>query len=306
MSEPDLVTAHLGDEDVLATVNLSGEDRLFITPTRSLLYEAEGLISDESVSEFSHDIESIAVSRGRRKTTIELNYPLDGTKTFRVPNRTLDSVLHYLVAGVLNARSITNPGEIVRAVYLFNELTVVITSERVVTNVGASVWDQDHDEYPYGDLTGLEFEEGDVATQIVMYVNGRSQRIKAPKSEAKRVSHELRQAVFEYFDVSSMPELGDVLQDDTNDASDKPSEYPFEDAVEPLNVSSTDQSSDDAVVAVDREEETAPGRAESADALDDIEDALTDLQEAIEHQRNLLAAQEKAIEHLVESLSQHR
>lgn len=306
MNEPDLVTARLEDEDAIATVNLGGDDQLIITPTRSLLYEAEGLISDESVTEYPHEIQRIAVSRGRRKATIELTYPLEGTKSLRVPKSSLDSVIHYLLAGVLNARSITNPGEVVRAVYLFNELTVIVTSERVVTNVGTSVWDDEYDEYRYADLTGMEFEEGDVATQIVLYVNGRSQRIKAPKSQAEKVRHELQSAVFEYFDVSTRAELVELFDDPVSEEGEEvgDSSYPFDDAVDPLGAISDD---DESAAVVEMDEAADPQRLDEEvigeATVREIEQALTEMQTAIDRQQELLDAQQRAIDDLVETIS---
>lgn len=313
MSESDLVAERLGDEDILATVTLSGDDKLVITPSRSLLYEAEGLISDESVTEYPHRIESISLSSGRRKSTIELTYPLEGTKSIRVPKASVESVLHYLLAGVLNARSITDPGEVVRAVYLFNELTVIITSERIVTNVGTSVWDEDHDEYRYDDLSGLEFEEGDVATQIVLYVDGRSQRIKVPKSRAKKLRHELREAVFEKFNISSMTELSEVLDDTdgstTEDSTE--SEYPFDDVVEPLASTTSDTEPQESSEVVDLEEPLLSTEETSSASIDnetraEIEPILEDLEQSIDEQRALIATQVEAIEELIETISNDR
>lgn len=314
MSEPDLVAAQLDDEDVLATVPLSGEDQLIITPTRSLLYEAEGLLSDESITEYPHDIKQIGVSRGRRKATIELSYALEGTKSLRVPKASIESVLHYLLAGVLNARSITNAGEVVRAVYLFNELTVIVTSERVVTNVGTSVWDEDHDEYRYDDLTGLEFEEGDVATQIVLYVNGRSQRIKAPKSQAEKLRHELREAVFDYFDVSSNAALSEIFEDPTApEDNSSGSEFPFDDAVEPLAMRDPEEdeeavvTSDDEYIGTPLDESETSADHQQAGGLSDerrreIDAALRELQATIEEQQAVLEAQQSAVDAIIESL----
>ena len=303
MEEPDLVTARLEGEDVLATVNLAGDDQLFITPTRSLQYEAEGLISDESVTEYPHEIQRISVSRGRRKATIELSYPLEGTKSLSVPKNRLDSVIHYLLAGVLNARSITNPGEVVHAVFLFNELTVVVTSERVVTNVGTSVWDDEYDEYRYADLTGLEFEEGDVATQVVLYVNGRSQRIKAPKNQAEKLRHELREAVFEYYDVSSMGELGEAFDDPTTEIEEDSSEFHFDDAVKPLAFEQEGDSEATVETSAQREPSEQTTTQLRADTQREIESAIADLQTAIDEQRALLEEQQAAVDDLVETLT---
>ena len=305
MNEPDLVTARLEDEDVLATVNLAGDDKLIITPTRSLLYEAEGILSDESVTEYPHDIQQINVTRGRRKATIELTYALEGTKSLRVPKSSLDSVIHYLLAGVLNARSITNPGEVVHAVYLFNELTVVVSSERLVTNIGTSVWDDEYDEYRFEDLTGLEFEEGDVAMQVVLYVNGRSQRIKAPVSQAEKIRHDLQSVIFDYHGVSTMAELVDLFDGPVTDESESVDEagYPFDEAVEPLAFDGEDDLEAVEVTPETTATETDQVREET---LAEIEDALAELQQSVTNQKRLLDEQERTIDELVDRLGNNR
>ena len=81
MSQPEIVQADLDDEDVVARVDLGGEDELYVTPTRTLLYRAEGLLSDESVEEYPHEAERVTVSEGRRKAKVTLDYGLDGEKT---------------------------------------------------------------------------------------------------------------------------------------------------------------------------------------------------------------------------------
>ncbi len=67
MSVPGIVQSTLDDEEIAAEVSLGGEDTLFITPTRTLVYRAEGLLSDESVDDFPHDADRLTLSEGRRK-----------------------------------------------------------------------------------------------------------------------------------------------------------------------------------------------------------------------------------------------
>jgi len=109
MSLPETVQATLGGESVAARVDLGGEDLLLVTPTRTIVYRAEGLLSDEAVEEFPHDAEYVGVSEKRRKSKITLDYGLDGERSFTVPTKQLDQVLHPVLAGVLNAAAITDP-----------------------------------------------------------------------------------------------------------------------------------------------------------------------------------------------------
>jgi len=111
MSLPELVRGELGEERPVARVHLGGDDELFVTPTRTLVYRAEGLLSDESVEEHDHDAERVAVSESRRKAKFTLEYGLDGEASFSVPKGKLDEVLHPVLAGVLSASGLLNADE---------------------------------------------------------------------------------------------------------------------------------------------------------------------------------------------------
>lgn len=208
MSVPGLVEAALGDESVAATVDLGGDDALFVSPTRTLVYRSEGLLSDESIEEYSHDAERVSLSEGRRKCSIELDYGLDGTKTLTIPRGRLDEVLHSILAGVLNAVGVTDPGETVLETFRFSDLTVVISSDRVVKHIGSAIWDEDYEEYHYDDVIGLDFEQGSVAMTVVLTTADRQERFKAPNQEARAVKERLEAAVLEYHGVGSVEELG--------------------------------------------------------------------------------------------------
>nr|WP_227374453.1 hypothetical protein [Haladaptatus halobius] len=103
MSVPEIVQSSLGNENVATEVSLGGEDVLYVTPTRTLIYRADGLLSDESVKEYPHDAEHIDISEGRRKSTVALDYGIDGTDQFKVPTKRLHDALHPVIAGVLNS-----------------------------------------------------------------------------------------------------------------------------------------------------------------------------------------------------------
>ncbi|WP_338738238.1 DUF7115 domain-containing protein [Haloplanus salilacus] len=207
MSHPEIVQSSLDGESVAASVGLGGEDRLLVTPTRTLVYRAEGLLSDESVEEFPHEAEHVGVDEGRRKSTITLDYGLDGERTFTVPTKTLDSVLHPVLAGVLNAAGITDPGETIKQTFRFSELTVVVTSARLVRHIGGAVWDEEYDEYHFDDVTDLDFEEGSVATSVVLTVGGRQERFKAPNNSARALRESLVSAVCTHHGVDDLDGL---------------------------------------------------------------------------------------------------
>ncbi|WP_049900305.1 hypothetical protein [Natrinema sp. J7-1] len=235
MSVPGIVQSTLDGEEIAARVSLGSDDELFITPTRTIVYRADGLLSDESADEFPHDAARLTISEGRRKTKFVLEYPLDGERTFTVPGGKTDDVLHPVLAGVLNGNGITDPGETVVKTYRFSELTLIITSDRLVKHIGSAVWDGDYEEYHFGDVTNLDFEDGSVATQIVLTANGRPQRIKAPNEQANDLRERLKRALFDYHDVGSLAELNEAVGDDDESSASSEGAVDFGGGVDPLD-----------------------------------------------------------------------
>ncbi|WP_439027109.1 DUF7115 domain-containing protein [Haloarchaeobius sp. DT45] len=241
MDVPGIVESTLAGEDVAAEVSLGGENVLYVTPTRTLVYQSEGFLSDESVDEYPHEAERMTVKEGRRKTRITLEYSLDGARDFTVPANVSEAVVHPVLAGVLNASGVTNPGETVTQTFRFSELTVVITSERLVKHVGGAVWDEDYEEYHFADVTGLSFEDGSVATQVVLEVDGRPERIKIANDRAAEVKEYLQQSLFAYYDVRSLDALNDAVRPDEADEEERPSPIDFGEGVDPLDAGNTVQ-----------------------------------------------------------------
>ncbi|MFT4945860.1 MAG: hypothetical protein ACI8TL_000087 [Natronomonas sp.] len=219
MEIPDRITQAADGETIQSAVSLGDEDVICFTPTRTLLYRGEGLLSDETIESYSHDIERLKVSEGRRKTTLALEY-VDSVEKFKITNSRTDQVLSRLLAGVLGTAGVLGEEESVAGVFLFSELTLIVTDSRLVKHVGAYVWDPDFEEYPFEDVTGLDFEEGNVATQIVISVSGRPERIKAPSDEARRLRQTLTNAIFAYHDVDSLEELNEKIGQQTESPSE--------------------------------------------------------------------------------------
>jgi|AntDeeMetagen134_2_1112570.scaffolds.fasta_scaffold01566_7 hypothetical protein len=278
MSEPGVVESTLDGETVAATVPLGGEDQLYITPTRTLIYRADGLLSDESVEEYPHDAERLTVSEGRRKTQFSLDYPVDGTREFKLPSNRGDDALHPVLAGIMNAGGITDPGETVLSTYRFSELTLVVTSERLVKHIGAAVWDEDYEEFHYDDVTDLTFEEGSVATQIVLAIEGRQQRIKAPNDQASEVESTLSEALTAYHGVDSIEELRAANASD----EEQPAEargtagVAFGEGVDPLEANPPSAEEEEGLSAEQViDNEATDGAAESSGAQAQTADAAT-------------------------------
>ena len=266
MNAPALVQSTLGDEEVAAHVPLKGEDALFVTGTRTLVYTAEGLISDESVTEHSHDAERILVSDGRRKAKITLDYGLDGDAKMAVPSDKLDDALHPIVAGVLNAAGVTQPGETVKRTYRFSELTLVVTSDRVVKHVGAAVWEAECEQIGFDTVTGIDVEEGSVSSQLVLETTGRTQRIKAPNEQFRDVRESVEDAVYAYHDVAGSSEFAQLNVSEEPAADEGGSEVAFGEGVDPIDTSGIDdERADDAAqeaTATDADLSGAPSEAE--------------------------------------------
>jgi hypothetical protein len=259
MSVPGAVQSALGDEQVAAQISLGSEDQLFVTPSRTLIYRGEGILSDEAVEEYSHEADRVEVSKGRRKARITIHHDLEGERSFTVPSKVLDDALHPVLAGVLNAAGVTEAGETVKRTFRFSELTVIVTSRRLLNHIGEPVWDTDYEEYHFENATGLEFEEGSVATQVVLEVDGRRERIKAPNDQAPELRAELEEALFEFFDVDSRSEFERVTNPETDEEVPEPPAAPGDDGDDDVAVSlGGDISPLDAVGGSDEDETRDP------------------------------------------------
>jgi hypothetical protein len=327
MSLPEIVQSTLDGESVAGRVGLGGDDLLLVTPTRTIVYRAEGLLSDEAVEEYPHDAERVEISEGRRKAKITLDYGLDGERTFSVPTTQLDQVLHPVLAGVFNARDITDPGETVKQTFRFSDLTVVVTSDRLVRHIGAPVWDEEYEEYHYDDVTDLAFEEGNVATSVVVTVDGRQERFKTPNDRARAVREALVDAVCAHHGVDDLDGLRAATAETTEPAdAETEGRVSFGDGPAPLDTSGVDGEvggSDATRAERVTAEARRPGerdRAEGGDddgfgdsgfrpagvADDDVAAELAELRALIKAQNERLDRQEQTIQQLIDELRQGR
>jgi hypothetical protein len=247
MDIPDLVQRALGGEEIQAGVSLGDEDAVCFTPTRTLVYKGEGLISDEGVEEFPLDVERLGVKRSRRKTKFQLQY-IEGPRSFTVPSSHGEEVLEHLLEGVFRVESVIEPDEAVVGVYLFSELTLVVTDGRLVKHIGEAVWDDDYEIYDFEDVTGLDFERTSVATSIVVEIDGYPQRVKVPSDTGPIVRKTLQDALFDFHGVGSLEKLNRALGPDddepeTDATSDEADDLTLGSGIDPLV---TDSDSDPA------------------------------------------------------------
>ena len=343
MELPELVRDRLEGESVLASVDLGGDDRVVVTPSRVLLYRADGLLSDESVEAFSLEAERLELRSGRRKTTFVLRY-VDGDRDFTVPSSRASDVLSPVLGGVLRAAGIVEADESVRGAYRFSELTLLVTDRRLVKHVGAAVWDEEYDVAPFADLTDLAFEEGSVGTEVSVEVDGYPQRFKVPNEHAGSVRKTLQNAVFAFHGVDSLAELdaavgvdeeteGDELAESgfteklgDADGGESEDDRPFADLTAPeLDRDRNDRADrESTTVAADDGEgtlaRTAASGTESADGgvagSDDgerpgpesaaVAERLDALEAAVERQSERIDEQRETIERLVEELRRGR
>lgn len=195
MQLPDSIRREVGEEAELDRVDLGGDDALYVSPTRTLRYRADGLLSDESVEAIPHDAERIVADVGRRTATLTFAYGLDGERSLSLPAERFDDALGPVLDGVLGAAGVTDPAESVVAAFRFSDLTLAVTDARLVKHVGEVVWDDDCASFHFDDVSDLAFEEGDVATAAVLTVDGRRERIKAPNESARALRERLEGAL---------------------------------------------------------------------------------------------------------------
>jgi len=221
METPPLVEERLDGESVRARVGLGGNDAAFVTPTRTLVYRSEGLLSDEDVREYGHQVDRVELDTGRRKATVRL-IGIEGTESFSVDASRIGDLIEPMLAGVLVQSGVIEEMEAVEAVYRFSELTLVLTDARVLKHVGAALWDDDHESYPFANVTGLDTEDGSHATVLVLDVDGRSQRVKIPAEEARVVVRAVEDALLSYHGVSSLAALRERadVDEDSDTTSD--------------------------------------------------------------------------------------
>jgi hypothetical protein len=329
MEIPDLLRHRLGAEPRNG-VALDGEALAVFTRDRTLIYREESLLSDATVEVYGNDIERLSVSQGRRKTTFHLEY-IDDTRQFEVANSHAEATLEGLFGGILVSAGVVEEDEEIHGVYLFSDLTVVVTDSRLVKHVGPAVWESDSETYPFEAVTGLEFEEGNVATQVVLWVDGRAERIKAPSEEAPLLRRTLTRTLCAFHNVDSLEQLNERLEADTDDPAPH-SSIALEEEISPL-IETTDEQENtgtDAIGAVtddgwlepddtDRPEPADNGDTRSAvsvsdragdnelgERIDALERQVSELARTVDRQNELLERQSRHLSALAERVDTDR
>lgn len=307
MTLPELVRERLGDEEAVERVALGGDDEVVVTPTRTLLYRSEGLLSGESVEEYSLTAERISVSEGRRKSTIRLEHGLEGDGEFTVPSKRVDDVLRPVLAGVLTTAGVTDGDEPVRELYRLGELSVIVTDKRVIKHIGNAVWDEEFEEFAFEDVTALETERGDVSSQIIIEVDGRPDRIKTPSEDARAIREHIERRLLDYHEVADYAAFRELVAPDEDDETDRPDADPApgeeEEAPEADPAESVEEFDDTGLIFdVDAESDAVTEPDES----DSVAEELATLREAVERHNDVLQSQQRTIEQLIDELRRGR
>ncbi len=206
MELPALVESYLGDERPKTVLTLGDDDLAVFTSDTLLLYRAESLLRDAELSQYPTNATSLGVRGGRRKTTVILGYPTE-TRQFTVQNSHADAVVEQLLGTILRTTGSIDANESIAGVYRFSDLTVVVTESRLLKQIGTNIWGGEYDEFPFAQVERVTFEQGQVATQVVLSVGGRSERIKAPNEEAPRLRETLIDAVISFHNADSLEEF---------------------------------------------------------------------------------------------------
>ncbi len=336
---PDRLRVAVGDEPVIETVDIGGGDALVVAATTTYLYRSEGLLSDESLESYGHDARRLAVDAGRRKSTIRLE-TLDDERSFTVPADAAETVVESVLEGVLRTTGVVDPKESVVGRFRFNDLTLVVTDAKLFKHVGPAVWNEDFEMFDYESLTDLNFEEGSVATRVVVEIQGRRHRVKVPNDQAGDVRRAVRDAVFDYHDVASMEELRTVVDDGGTEAESEPepehepeteltgidpveeettgddgadwSPPADQDVTGPRGSTSTGTGTGTGLGTTGGRESGPTGETTTDDAgaggtdVGRLADRVDDLERRVERQNELLESQQETIEQLVEELRRGR
>lgn len=217
---PELLSEAVEGETVIDTIDIGGGDTIAVTHEATYVYRSDGLLKDESVERFDHAIERLSVRTKRRKSSVRLE-SIDAEESFTVPSKIEGDVITAVLEGVLRTDGTIELDESVLAQYRFSELTLVITDTRLFEHVGGAVWDGEFEAVAYADLSGLDFERGSVATQVVLETESRRRRVKVPNEHAGSVKRDIQDAVFAFYDVESLEELrAEIVDPDAEEGGD--------------------------------------------------------------------------------------
>jgi hypothetical protein len=316
MDVPGIVRERLADERRMTSVNVGGDDRVYVTPPKTLVYHASSLFSNESIEEYSHDARRFDVSADRREATFAFEYD-DGVQAFTVPRERIETILPPVLAGILRSNERIDEDESIEESYRFGERTLVVTDTRVLTSVGEAVWDHDNESYAYENVTGLHFEDG----LLVIDIDGQSRRFELEGDGGREAYETVETALCAYHGVGSVEELSQNTEqgrhesvdesavsagggrDETHEATSQTDAIADAESDTERSVASPPPDGQPAEPPV-RDATEPDERDWMADDASDLADELDALRESIEHQTELLERQQEMLDRLADELTQ--
>ncbi|EMA49959.1 MULTISPECIES: DUF7115 domain-containing protein [Halococcus] len=286
MDVPGIVSERLADESRLTSVSIGNDDRVYVTPSQTLVYHSAGLFSSESVEEYPHDAIRFDISASRREASFAFEYD-DGVRGFAIPSDRIETVLPPVIAGVLRSTGLIDDDESIAESYRFGERTLVVTDRRLLTSVGEAVWDRDYESYAFGDVTDVKFEAG----TLLIAIGGQRRRLDLSGDGDREAYQTVEDALLAYHDVDTVEEIGSqntdqfrpqTPSDDDGETTDQQTTPPGTADQQPPTPNAPDQTRTGSPETDVREAETganaeqSPSRPHAADQPTDTAGQSTD------------------------------
>lgn len=201
MDIPGLLSDSIREEEkIVSRVLVASGTNMITTNERVFIHREEGIINNEIFEEYSLDVEQISVFSDKRKARVVLSYGLEGTREFSVYAKYYERVVDPLVRGVIKATGVVEPGELIRHVHRYGQLTIVLTDKQVLKHIGIALWSRDYESYRHEDIARIDIETGGASAEILIEYKGRIHRIKTDKERARRICVQARNCLALYRD----------------------------------------------------------------------------------------------------------
>ena len=199
MDIPSLLSDSIGEEEkIVSRVLVASGTHMITTTERVFIHREEGIINSEIFEEYGLNVDQISIFSDKRKARVVLNYGLEGTREFSLYAKYYDRIVDPLVRGVLKATGVVESGELIRHVYRYGQLTIVLTDKQFLKHIGVALWSRDYENFNYEDVSRVDIEKGGVSAEILIEYKGRMQRIKTDKERARLICVQARNGLALY------------------------------------------------------------------------------------------------------------
>ena len=298
MDIPSLLSDSIKEgEKIVSRVLIASGTHMVTTTERVFIHREEGIINNEIFEEYSLGVDQISVFSDRRKARIVLNYGLEGTREFSVYAKYYDRIVDPLVRGVIKATRVVEPGELIRQVYRYGQLTIVLTDKQFLKHIGVALWSRDYESYQYEDIARIDIEKGGASAEILIEYKGRMHRIKTDKERARLVCVQARNGLALYRGFKDYQEYEKMIPSIFSDGSiDRISPSVFVDgSIETISKI----SKDDQMIIASEESET--GRSHHV-KTEDVRRKLLQLEESMIAHKKDTGNRIREIKDMLESL----